>query len=355
MDTVQKIQHMSDAEPVFDSFSSLPAAASEPVAFTPAKLRADIFSAIKQCLPPQGDALHDAATHHFASGGKALRGLLAMSAGERFGVPRCAALDWALAIEFLHNASLVHDDLCDDDPWRRTRPSVWAAFGRPTAICLGDWMIGKSFEHACAAQRGHPDSRLGGLLADTLARLSDGQAREFSHNAGGDMEAYEAIVSGKTNPLFVAAVEGILRLADRDGEAHVDACRKLFSHVGIAYQIANDLDDHHAALAGRTDGDLRRNAPNAVYIAYREGLSASEAAAFDEWRQTADPQEAGAWLTRIDGSKAEHNATAVMQAHLAAVEAQCSALTPEMDALLLPILSFLAKSQSQPHAQDTTS
>ena len=65
-----------------------------------------------------------------------------------------AALHWAVAIEVLHNASLIHDDICDGDQLRRGRPAVWSKYGRDVALTLGDWLVALSFELAAeAAQR----------------------------------------------------------------------------------------------------------------------------------------------------------------------------------------------------------
>ena len=61
---------------------------------------------------------------------------------------------WAAAIEVLHNASLIHDDICDGDRLRRERPAVWSVYGRDVALTLGDWLVALSFELAAeAAQR----------------------------------------------------------------------------------------------------------------------------------------------------------------------------------------------------------
>ena len=308
-----------------------------------ALLKAEIAAALLADLPVAGSPLHDAAAHHHASGGKMLRGMLAMSAGLQAGLARQAALDWAVAIEHLHNASLVHDDLCDDDLMRRNRPSVWNAFGRPMAICLGDWMIGRSFARAAAAQAAAPDSDLTGLLADTLTVLSNGQAGEFCDSGEPDLAGYAAIVSGKTTPLFVAAVEGCLRMAGRDGSEHLAACHDLFSDIGIAYQIGNDLEDHHALCAGEMSGDLTRNAPNAVYISFRNTLAQEHCDAFDLWRHSGRPDGLDDWLARIAETDAEARAAKLMQAHLKSVDRQCAALSPDVGAMLLPIFSYLAE------------
>ena len=314
----------------------------------PKHFRNLLVDALNDGLPHKDDTLFAPAQHHFATDGKLLRGILALASGINLGLPQHVALDWALAIEYLHNASLVHDDLCDDDVSRRNRPSVWVAFNRPTAICLGDWMIGKSFAHAAAAQSYMPHADLTGLLAQTLTRLSSGQASEFIPGQELDIDAYTQIVSGKTTPLFVAAMEGILHLAGEDNPSQIEACHQLFSHIGIAYQIGNDLDDHAETMNAPTEGDLMRDAPNAVYIAFRSGLSAQQCMAFDNWRSRADAALLGAWLTEISASNAVETAEALMQQHLSAINRCSAALTAEMEMLIMPILDHLAASHVSP-------
>lgn len=311
-----------------------------------ASLRDLIADALMDGLPPKAHALYAPSHHHFQSGGKLLRGILALASGLSHGVPQKTALHWALAIEYMHNASLVHDDLCDDDISRRNRPSIWVAFNRPMAICLGDWMIGQSFAHAAAAQEYAPDSHVSGLLATTLSTLSTGQAKEFLPNQQLDIAAYSDIVAGKTTPLFVAAMEGILRLAGQNDTSQIAACQALFADIGIAYQIANDMQDHNQLLADKTDGDLLRDAPNAVYMCYRAGLAAAQQTAFDTWRAAPDPKadadSMANWLGDITASTAMADAEALMHKHLASVKEHCAALPAEVEQLILPILKHVA-------------
>ncbi len=111
-------------------------------------LSAVMSAFIMQRLPSGKHPLATAAQHHFKRTGKQLRGRMALAAGDSFGVPRTTSLPWAAAVEVLHNASLVHDDICDGDMVRRGAPSVWALYGRDTALALGDWLIALSFELA---------------------------------------------------------------------------------------------------------------------------------------------------------------------------------------------------------------
>ena len=110
-------------------------------------------------LPKPETALAEAARHHFAKPGKMLRAKMALRAAKILKIDTAAALHWAVAIEVLHNASLIHDDICDGDQLRRGRLSIWSKYGRNVALTLGDWLIALAFELAAeAAQRAHTPS-----------------------------------------------------------------------------------------------------------------------------------------------------------------------------------------------------
>ena len=295
-------------------------------------------------LPPKGHSLHAAAQHHFKSPGKMLRSRLALAACVQQGMARQAALDWAVAIELLHNASLVHDDICDDDQLRRDEPSLWAAFGRPLAICFGDWLIGKSFELTANAQA-DTGAPLIALLAKTISDLSTGQAAEFIGDALPDCATYLSIVGGKTTPLFMAALEGAFLVGDSLRDDDVEACRKMFEHIGFAYQIANDLDNHHALKAGAETGDLLRGAPNAVYIIYRAQLSDEKRRAFDNWQNSENKNYARRWLEDISASEAEAMTCAQFNDHLTAMKSYQAQLSPALAGLVAPIGDYLSGSR----------
>ncbi len=303
-----------------------------------------LVSHLQAVLPKRSHPLHNAAQHHFANPGKLLRSRVAHAACLQQGIAEAAALDWAMAIELMHNASLVHDDICDDDHLRRNRPSLWACFGRATALCFGDWLIGKSFELAARAQSqtGKP---FAALLATTMTELSTGQASEFIDNDGLDCDSYLAIVAGKTTSLFMAAIEGAFLAGTAISKRDIKACRSLFEHIGFAYQIANDIDNHQALKNGAAAGDLLRGAPNAVYICYRGRLTQQKRAQFDKWQATTDKRYSDSWLADIHASGAEDAACRLFAEHLEAVERLQNALPDDLGHLVAPITAYLAGSK----------
>ena len=260
--------------------------------------QSDIHDFITNQLPASDHPLGPSAAHHFQRPGKMLRARLALSSAKRMQANETAALYWAAAVELLHNASLVHDDMCDDDAVRRGRPSVWSVYGRNTALALGDWLIAKSFECAAKAASHGACPQLVSVLSGHMLDTTKGQALEFVTKGYPAWDAYLEICTGKTAPLFVAPVEGIAHLAGRSDV--IPALLRFFTAVGAAYQIANDIQN----VAG-TDGafkpasDLLRRTPNAVIVTYRSLLTGALLTNFDQWLNADDNTDARTWHQAI--------------------------------------------------------
>lgn len=308
---------------------------------------------ILSSLPTTDEPLGQAAHHHFEDSGKMMRAGLAISTGTCLKVNPAASEAWAAAIELLHNASLVHDDISDGDTMRRDRPSIWAAFGRDTALALGDWMIALSFEHAAQAAMLSGEPKLVSVLADRMKATTIGQAMEFELDGYPDWQRYCTIVGGKTAPLFVAPVEGMALIAKRnDLVAPVSA---YFNAVGMAYQISNDiLNIIGADGAINPASDLLRRAPNAVIISFRESLKNGSAAEFDRWLLSGDHKEAKNWHQKILNSPAINTTINRMKEMLADAESHAEAMPDSLKPVVSPIQNLLGKicSQSMEHAAE---
>ena len=205
------------------------------------------------------ERLGDAARHHLATGGKRLRGRLALATGLGLGLSTEQSLSPAIAVELLHNASLIHDDLQDADRQRRGAPAVWAKFDKPTALLLGDAMIAASFEALTggAAPRLAEQVR---LLSSCITGLASGQC---SDGARGEplprtIAAYEALSRAKTGLLFTLPAELVMLRWTSDPVA-LAAARESLELVGIAFQIHDDLADVFGTKGRAVGSDLRCN------------------------------------------------------------------------------------------------
>lgn len=308
---------------------------------------------ILKSLPAPSETLGQAAHHHFEDHGKMLRAGLAISTGTSLGVDPRAAEAWAAAIELLHNASLVHDDISDGDTMRRDRPSIWAEFGRDTALALGDWMISLSFEFAAEAAILSNQPRLVSILAQRMKATTIGQAMEFELHDYPDWDRYCTIVGGKTAPLFVAPVEGMALISGRNDL--VKPVAAYFNAVGMAYQISNDiLNMIGCDGAINPASDLLRRAPNAVIICYRESLRNGTAIAFDRWLVSGDHKGAQEWHQKILASAANDTTIARMKDMLASAESKAADIPESLRPVVMPIQHLLGRicAQSMEHAAE---
>jgi geranylgeranyl diphosphate synthase type II len=213
--------------------------------------------------PPR---LAAAAAHAVFPRGSRIRPRLCLAVSAAYGDPNPAVTDGAgAAIEFLHCASLVHDDLpCfDDAATRRGRPTVHAAFGQPVAVLAGDALIVLAFETLTLAAANHPAllPPLLGVIARSAGMplgISAGQAWECESTV--DLSLYHR---AKTGALFVAAAVAGAIAAGQDGTAW----QAFGDRLGEAYQVADDLRDavgDAEALGKPIDRDVALGRPSAV-------------------------------------------------------------------------------------------
>jgi geranylgeranyl diphosphate synthase type II len=214
------------------------------------------------CPPGLARAVH----YSVFPGGARVRPRLCLAVAAACGDPDPALSDAAaVAIELLHCASLVHDDLpCfDDAPMRRGKPSVHSAFGERLAVLTGDALIVHAFEVLARGALRRPE-RLPALIATVAAAtgmptgIVAGQAWECETQV--DLADYQR---AKTGSLFAAATVAGAQAAGQDGASW----RWLGEHLGEAYQVADDIQDATAAaeLLGKPTGrDRALGRPSAV-------------------------------------------------------------------------------------------
>jgi geranylgeranyl pyrophosphate synthase len=190
----------------------------------------------------------------------------------------------AMSIETFHKASLVHDDIEDDDAYRYGDETLHRKYGIPTAINVGDYLIGLGYRLVSReAESLGPAVACDILnhLADAHMRLSEGQGAELVWRDGRNkalapLEALK-IYALKTAPAFEAALYSGARLAG-DAAHYAEPIRKFAQHLGIAFQILNDLkdwqgDDDNKLAAG---GDLLGGRPTVLWALALESLAPGE-------------------------------------------------------------------------------
>lgn len=297
---------------------------------------------VLNALPSGDEALHQAAHHHFENPGKMLRAGLALSTCKALGTSLEASAHWAAAIEVLHNASLVHDDISDGDAIRRGQPSVWAAYGRDTALALGDWLIALSFELAAKAGMAGQASELVAVLARHMKDTTIGQAMEFELAGYPNWQTYATIIRGKTAPLFIAPVEGIAHMAGR--KDLIEPVSHYFNAVGMAYQLANDILNMIGEDGAQNPAqDLLRRAPNGVIVTFRAQLEGAAAADFGNWLVSGDHTNAMRWHQRIMASNALSDSVRMMNAILDDAGMRAHNVPAELRSIVAPVQALLEK------------
>ncbi len=181
-----------------------------------------------------------------AGSGKRLRPLLLTLLYEAIAGEIMPALPAAAAVELLHNFTLIHDDIEDQDPTRRHRPTVWSVWGVPQAINAGDGMFAASrlavhrlTERGVAAER---VLEFACLLDQACVRVCEGQFLDLSYESRTDVtaERYRSMVALKTGALFSAAAEGAAAIGSDDPDLRATLAR-FGEDFGHAFQAHDDL------------------------------------------------------------------------------------------------------------------
>jgi geranylgeranyl diphosphate synthase type II len=228
-----------------------------------------VEAVLERALPPEGtwpDAIHRAIRYSLFAGGKRLRPLLALAAGEAVGGTRADILPFACAVEMIHTYSLVHDDLpaMDDDDLRRGKPTSHRVFGEAIAILAGDALLTRAF-HILAEAPPEVDASILARRLRTIALLGracgtqgliGGQVQDLqSEGKTVDAAGLERIHRAKTGALLGACVSGGALLGGA-GEPELELLERFGRAIGLAFQIVDDILDatEDASSLGKTAG-----------------------------------------------------------------------------------------------------
>jgi geranylgeranyl diphosphate synthase type II len=191
----------------------------------------------------------------YAVGGKRVRPVICLAAGEAAGGELARLLPAASAVELVHSFSLVHDDLppLDDDAERRGAPSVWAAYGEATAILAGDALVAEAFRLALAS-----GSEVARELVEATLAMIGGQQRDLE--GGHDLAELHRL---KTGALFTASVMCGVWAAGLDPGRH-GPWRAFAGELGLLFQVVDDILDGDGYVAEVGEAGARRLADEAA-------------------------------------------------------------------------------------------
>jgi octaprenyl-diphosphate synthase len=192
------------------------------------------------------------AEHLIAAGGKRLRPLLTVAADRLAGGKGEAALKLAAAVEFIHTATLLHDDVVDGSQLRRGKVAAHLIWGGSSSVLVGDFLFARAFE--LMVETG--SLRALDILAKASGVIAEGEVMQLtrSHDLNLDQDTYIEIIRCKTAELFAAAAEAGAVAAGAE-EGRIAALRVYGLNLGLAFQLTDDALDY----GGKTE-DLGKNA-----------------------------------------------------------------------------------------------
>ncbi len=207
--------------------------------------------------------------HHMGTGGKRIRPALCLLTCRELGGDEDDAMNFAAAVEILHNMFLVHDDLEDGDRIRRDAPTVWVKYGKANAINLGDYMIGRAYSVILASP---VDNRIKLKLLDIFTHTYEttcrGQALDLNRRGSADfnVKKYMEIVQKKTADYLVLGMLGGAVVAGVPAEV-LDALKHLGSLMGPAFQIRDDIIDLTLGKGrgGELGNDIKEGKPSILF------------------------------------------------------------------------------------------
>lgn len=203
------------------------------------------------------DMVPEVANHLLDSGGKRLRPMLTIASAQAFGGSGENEIRFAAAVEFMHNATLLHDDVVDESTMRRGRPAARTIWGNQASVLVGDFLLGQAFLMMVESK----DLDALGVLAKAASVIAEGEV--FQLAKAGDLETtaedYEKIIHAKTATLFEAATEVGAMAGGADPVAR-KALAAYGRELGMAFQLVDDVLDYGGArgtLGKNTGDDLR--------------------------------------------------------------------------------------------------
>jgi octaprenyl-diphosphate synthase len=284
------------------------------------------------------EMIPEVANHLVSSGGKRLRPMITLAAAQMYGYSGADHVKLAASVEFMHTATLLHDDVVDESDMRRGRKTARMIWGNQASVLVGDFLLGQAFR--MMVDVGSLDAL--DVLSTAASIIAEGEVMQLAaaKNLDTTEDEYLSVIKAKTAALFSAAGEvgPIVAGADRSARA---ALRSYGTNLGLAFQLVDDALDYggNATDLGKNTGDDFREGKITlpVVLSYRRGTREEQAfwseALEDGKNDDAALERAMGLMTKYGAigdtiSRARHFGEIARDA-LAPVEA-----TPQKDALL---------------------
>ena len=229
------------------------------------------------------DMIPELASHLIQSGGKRIRPMLTCAASRLCNYEGLDHIPLATSVEFLHTATLLHDDVVDESDMRRGKKTARLVWGNQASVLVGDYLLGQSFKIMVGVGQLEPLK----ILSHASAVIAEGEVMQLitAGNPESSEEDYMAVINAKTAALFVAACELGAVVANRPDNER-EALKHYGHALGTVFQLTDDALDYHgeAADLGKDVGDdfRDRKITLPVILAYKAGTG--EERAF--WQRT---------------------------------------------------------------------
>jgi octaprenyl-diphosphate synthase len=220
----------------------------------------------------------EVANHLISSGGKRLRPMLTIAMAKLAGYSGDGHVKLAAAVEFMHTATLLHDDVVDESDMRRGKLAPRMLWGNEASVLVGDFLLGQAFR--MMVEVGNLTALE--ILSAAATVIAEGEVMQLAtaKNTATNEDEYLAVIRGKTAELFAAACEVGPALAGRD-KAEQAACRSFGMNLGIAFQLIDDALDYggKSVKLGKNVGDDFREGKVTlpVVLCFRRGNESERA------------------------------------------------------------------------------
>ncbi|OON64187.1 octaprenyl diphosphate synthase [Massilia sp. KIM] len=225
-----------------------------------------VNTVIRQRLHSEVSLVNQIAEYIISAGGKRIRPVLVLLLANAYGYRGTAHHELAAVVEFIHTATLLHDDVVDESYMRRGRQTANALFGNAASVLVGDFLYSRSFQMMV----GLDDMRVMRILSDATNVIAEGEVLQLlnMHDPDVSEESYLKVIRSKTAKLFEAAAE-LGALVAGASDAQIAAAGEYGRSLGTAFQLIDDVLDYagDAAEIGKNLGDdLREGKPTLPLI-----------------------------------------------------------------------------------------
>lgn len=238
---------------------------------------------ILKCMESEVPLIPRLARYLIAAGGKRIRPLLTLAGASIYGAPMEKSWPLAAAVEFIHTATLLHDDVVDESAERRGQKAANMIFGNQASVLVGDFLFSKSFQLMVECG----SLEVLAVLSDAAAVIAQGEVKQLTtaNDIQTPLSAYMDVIQSKTAALFAASCQ-IGPILVEAGPDHIAAMRNYGMKIGNAFQIIDDILDYAAdpEKLGKDIGDDFKEGKMTAPVIF--AIEQADAAERSFWKRT---------------------------------------------------------------------